>query len=82
MAMKIAILALLGAALSPIATSADSPAVHLCKSYVQGRIDVLDADMHKGDKTNQAHKLLKRRDRLKSQYNDCNKNPNAYKKNI
>jgi hypothetical protein len=56
--------------------------VHLCKSYVQGRIDVLDADMHKGDKPNQAHKLLKRRDRLKAQYNDCDKNPNAYKKNI
>lgn len=80
--MKRIALALLGIAVSPIAAPADNAAVHLCKSYVQGRIDVLDADMHKGDKTNQAHKLLKRRDRLKAQLNDCNKNPNAYKKNL
>jgi hypothetical protein len=82
MNMKIITLALFSIGFSSIAASADSPAVHLCKSYVQGRIDVLDADMHKGDKPNQAHKLLKRRDRLKAQYNDCDKNPNAYKKNI
>jgi len=80
--MKILLAAVLGIAVSPLAAAADSPAVHLCKSYVQGRIDVLDADMHKGDKANQAHKLLKRRDRLKAQLNDCNKNPNAYKKNL
>jgi len=82
MRMKIFVTVVFGLVIGPLASAADNPAVHLCKAYVQGRIDVLDADMHKGDKTNQAHKLLKRRDRLKAQLNDCNKNPNAYKKNL
>jgi hypothetical protein len=61
---------------------AQNPTIHQCKSIVQGRIDVVDAEMRKGDKTNQAHKLLKRRDRLRAQYMACEKNPKAYKKEL
>lgn len=61
---------------------ADSQPVRLCKSYVQGRIDVLDAELHKGRKPNEARKLLKRRDRLKDQLAACDRNPAAYKKDI
>ncbi len=80
--MKLHVIVMAGLVLAPLpALAADqSPEVHHCKAIVQGRIDVLDADMHKGDKTNQAHKLLKRRDRLKAQYAACDKNPKAYKK--
>ena len=45
-------------------------------------IDVVDAQMRKGNEANQAHKLLERRDRLRNQYKSCEKNPNAYKKNV
>jgi hypothetical protein len=79
---SVIVVAVLGVSFSPLVVPAESAPVHLCKAYVQARIDVLDADMHKGDKTNEANKLLKRRDRLKAQYSDCNKNPNAYKKNL
>jgi hypothetical protein len=82
MGMKIPAYLLAGIVLSPCSAMAESPAVHHCKAIVQGRIDVLDADMHKGDKTNQAHKLLKRRDRLRAQHAACDKNPNAYKKDL
>jgi len=64
------------------ALRAETPAVHQCKAYVQGRIDVLDAQMHKGDKNGQGRELLKRRDRLRAQFKACDKNPNAYKKDI
>lgn len=61
---------------------AESQAVRQCKSYVQGRIDVLDAELHKGDKPNVARKLVKRRDRLRGQIAECERNPMAYKKDI
>jgi len=61
---------------------AETLPVRQCKSYVQGRIDVLDAELHKGSKPNEARKLLKRRDKLKDQLDDCQRNPNAYKKDI
>ena len=69
-------------AICPVATLADPAEIHRCKSYVQGRIDVLDAELHKGNKPNQAHKLVKRRDRLRAQLADCEHNPKAYKKDI
>jgi hypothetical protein len=62
--------------------AAESQPVRQCKSYVQGRIDVLDAELHKGSKPNEARKLLKRRDKLKDQLDDCDRNPKAYKKDI
>ena len=61
---------------------AQSLPVRQCKSYVQGRIDVLDAELHKGTKPDQARKLVKRRDSLKAQLADCERNPKAYKKDI
>lgn len=64
------------------AVQAETPAIHQCKAYVQGRIDVLDAQMHKGDNSGQGRQLLKRRDRLREQFKACDKNPNAYKKNL
>jgi hypothetical protein len=80
---------LLGTALFAIAMAspaqpagAESVDVRRCKSYVQGRIDVLDAELHKGEQPNVARKLLKRRDRLKAQHDDCERNPKAYKKDI
>jgi hypothetical protein len=66
----------------PITATADSLPVRQCKAYVQGRIDVLDAELHKGEQPNVARKLLKRRDRLKDQLADCERNPKAYKKDI
>ncbi len=63
-------------------TLAETQPVRLCKSYVQGRIDVLDAELHKGRKPNEARRLLKRRDRLKDQLAACERNPTAYKKDI
>lgn len=69
-------------AICPGAALAESQPVRLCKSYVQGRIDVLDAELHKGSKPNEARKLLKRRDRLKDQLADCSRNPKAYRKDI
>jgi hypothetical protein len=82
--MKLHPFLIAGLALAPLPVLAanQNAEIHHCKAIVQGRIDVLDADMHKGDKTNQAHKLLKRRDRLKAQYADCEKNPKAYKKDL
>jgi hypothetical protein len=56
--------------------------VRQCKSYVQGRIDVLDAELHKGSKPDAARKLVKRRDKLKVQLANCERNPNAYQKDI
>ncbi len=38
--------------------------------------------MHVGTKPNEGRKLVERRDRLRAQYNECGKNPDAYKKNI
>jgi hypothetical protein len=61
---------------------ADSQPVHRCKSYVQGRIDVLDAELHKGSKPNEAHRLVERRERLKNQLAACERNPKAYKKEL
>jgi hypothetical protein len=61
---------------------AETQPVRQCKAYVQGRIDVLDAELHKGEQPNVARKLLKRRDRLKDQLADCERNPKAYKKDI
>ena len=61
---------------------AQTQPVRQCKAYVQGRIDVLDAQLHKGEEPNVARKLLKRRDRLKDQLADCEQNPKAYKKDI
>jgi hypothetical protein len=63
-------------------TLADTQPVRLCRSYVQGRIDVLDAELHKGRKPNEARKLVKRRDRLKDQLAACERNPAAYKKEL
>ncbi len=62
--------------------AAESTAVRLCKSYVQGRIDVLDAELHKGEKPNVARRLIKRRDKLRDQLAECDRNPNAYKKDL
>lgn len=78
-------IAILGALLAPCPGSpseAGAQPVRQCKSYVQGRIDVLDAELHKGDKPNEARKLLKRRDKLKAQLSDCERNPRAYLKSI
>lgn len=61
---------------------AETQPVRQCKSYVQGRIDVLDAELHKGDKPNVAHKLVKRREKLKAQLAECEHNPRAYLKQI
>jgi hypothetical protein len=77
-----ALLPLVSIALISGAVQAETPAVHQCRAYVQGRIDVLDAQMHKGDKDGQGRQLVKRRDRLRDQYKACDKNPNAYKKNL
>ena len=77
-----ALVPLVSMALFSWAAHAETPAVHQCKAYVQGRIDVLDAQMHKGDKNGQGRQLLKRRDRLREQFKACDKNPDAYKKNI
>lgn len=66
----------------PVAASAATQPVRQCKAYVQGRIDVLDAQLHKGEESNVARKLLKRRDRLKDQLVECERNPRAYKKDI
>lgn len=60
----------------------DAQPVRQCKSYVQGRIDVVDAELHKGTRPNEAQRLVKRRDRLRAQLNDCDRNPKAYKKDI
>jgi hypothetical protein len=68
--------------IAPAAALAEPLAVRQCKSYVQGRIDVLDAELHKGTKPDQARKLVKRRDYLKAQLADCEQNPRAYKKDI
>lgn len=76
------VLATLLLALCPAAVLADTAPVRLCKSYVQGRIDVLDAELHRGKQPNRAHDLVKRRDRLKAQHADCERNPKAYKKDI
>lgn len=74
--------AVLCLAVAPMTALADSLAIRQCKAYVQGRIDVLDAQLHKGRKPNEAQRLVKRRDRLKGQLEDCGRNPKAYKKNI
>jgi hypothetical protein len=66
----------------PTATLGESPPVRQCKFYVQGRIDVLDAELHKGTKPDQARKLVKRRDRLRAQLAACEHNPKAYEKDI
>ncbi|HXC58102.1 MAG TPA: hypothetical protein VN645_02235 [Steroidobacteraceae bacterium] len=77
-----ALVTLVSTVLFSCAAHAETPAVHLCKAYVQGRIDVLDAQMHKGDTKGQGRQLLKRRDRLREQIKACDKNPDAYKKNL
>jgi hypothetical protein len=59
-----------------------SPTVHQCKTYVQGRLDVVHAEIRKGTQQNQARELLARRDRLKAQLVSCEKNPKAYKKDL
>jgi len=56
--------------------------VRQCRIHVQGKIDMVDAEMHKGHKANEAQKLVARRDRLRAQYRTCDQNPNAYKKNL
>jgi hypothetical protein len=68
-------------ALGSPATS-EAPTVRLCRSYVQGRIDVLDAELHKGSKPDEGRRLFKRRDRLRAQLADCERNPKAYQKDI
>ena len=72
----------LALAVSSGTASADPVTVQRCKSYVQGRIDVLDAELHKGSKPNEARRLVKRRDKLRNQLADCERNPMAYKKNL
>jgi len=67
-------------ALAPLPALAESASVHQCKTYVQARIDMVDAEMRKGPNTSQGHKLLERRDKLRTQHAACEKNPNAYKK--
>jgi hypothetical protein len=73
--------ALVLAAIAPAGWTDGLP-VKKCKSYVQGRIDVLDAELHKGRKPDEARKLIKRRDKLKIQLTGCERNPNAYQKDI
>ncbi len=75
-------LAVLTALLAISPAGAESPPVRLCKSYVQGRIDVLDAELHKGTRPNEAHRLVKRREKLRAQLADCDRNPKAYKKEL
>jgi hypothetical protein len=72
----------LALAACPDTASADPVTVQRCKSYVQGRIDVLDAELHKGNKPNEARRLIKRRDKLRNQLADCQRNPMAYKKDV
>lgn len=61
---------------------AAAPEVQRCRAYVQGRIDVLDAELHKGDKPDVARKLLQRREKLKAQLARCEHNPKAYQKDL
>jgi hypothetical protein len=77
--MKIRILSAF-ALLAPLAALAEGPSVHQCRTYVQARIDMVDAEMRKGPDTSQGHKLLERRDKLRTQLASCEKNPSAYKK--
>jgi hypothetical protein len=72
----------LALAACPGTASADPVLVQRCKSYVQGRIDVLDAELHKGNKPNEARRLVTRRGKLRNQLADCQRNPMAYKKNV
>jgi hypothetical protein len=67
---------------SALPAAAGDPTVHQCKTYVQGRLDVLHAEMRKGTQPNEARRQLARRDRLKAQLADCEKNPRAYKKEL
>jgi len=80
--MKTLIPLVLCIALGPLQARAESPAVRQCRIHVQGKIDMVDAEMHKGHKANEAQKLVARRDRLRAQYRTCDQNPNAYKKNL
>ena len=68
--------------LYPPGAQADSAPVRQCRIHVQGKIDMVDAEMHRGRNANDAHKLVARRDRLRAQYKDCDQNPNVYKKNL
>ena len=62
--------------------AADSAEVRTCRNHVQGKIDVVDARMHKGPGTDEAKKLVHRREKLRDQYKSCDRNPNAFKKDI
>lgn len=75
------LLALASSALSSIPVVAAGADVRQCRIHVQGRIDMVDAEMHKGQKPDEARKLVARRDKLRAQYKACDGNPNAYKKN-
>ena len=44
------LLALASSALSPIPVLAEGADVRQCRIHVQGRIDMVDAEMHKGQK--------------------------------
>ncbi|MEO8308460.1 MAG: hypothetical protein ABI616_10540 [Pseudomonadota bacterium] len=81
--MKIsALLVLIAVGLSPFSALATSATAHQCRASVQGKIDRIDSEMHVGNKPNEAGKLIERRDRLRAQYKQCEKNPNAYKKSL
>lgn len=77
-----ATLALLLIPLSSPLLAEDAAPVRQCRNMVQGKIDVVDAQMRKGPATDDARKLLKRREKLRDQYKACDKNPNAFKKDI
>ncbi|MFO1503062.1 MAG: hypothetical protein U1F39_04535 [Steroidobacteraceae bacterium] len=79
---RIAAAVFMSLAFHSLPVAAADPTIRLCRSYVQGRIDVLDAELHKGIKPNEASRLVKRRDKLKAQLAECERNPKAYKKDI
>lgn len=81
--MKIRAAALLGIVLgSPVLLAEDSAQVRTCRNHVQGKIDVVDARMHKGPPSDEAKKLVHRREKLRNQYKACDRNPDAFKKDV
>jgi hypothetical protein len=80
--MKIRFAAVLCMAMASPSYTADSAGVRTCRNHVQGKIDVVDARMHKGPTSDEAKKLVHRREKLRDQYKSCDRNPNAFKKDI
>lgn len=81
--MKISLTLLLGIVLgSPLLMAEDSAQVRTCRHHVQGKIDVVDARMRKGPGTDEAKQLIHRREKLRNQYKACDRNPQAFRKDI